>query len=173
LAPLGGDQQRGISVHGHLRLPLRVGPHRARSATRSSAEGPEPGRPQVCTLASDVRPCWNRVIPRICFSKLLEYFWMNAIPRLTNVQVLVMGVAEDCCPKVRNPPPEFTCFTYCILQLHSSPSPIPQVTAKIHIDQVRNYFKKTCTKLSCFLFSVHRLHCPTCRTADSPRNSLG
>ena len=41
-------------------------------------------------------------------SKLLEYFWMNAIPRLTNVQVLVMGVAEDCCPKV---------------------------TAKIHIDQ--------------------------------------
>uniref|UniRef100_A0A915NYB2 F-box domain-containing protein n=1 Tax=Meloidogyne floridensis TaxID=298350 RepID=A0A915NYB2_9BILA len=40
--------------------------------------------------------------------KLLEYFWMNSITRLNNVCVLVMGVAEDCCPKV---------------------------TAKIHIDQ--------------------------------------
>nr|CAD2192247.1 unnamed protein product [Meloidogyne enterolobii] len=31
--------------------------------------------------------------------KLLEYFWMNSITRLNNVCVLVMGVAEDCCPK--------------------------------------------------------------------------
>uniref|UniRef100_A0A183BZY2 F-box domain-containing protein n=1 Tax=Globodera pallida TaxID=36090 RepID=A0A183BZY2_GLOPA len=34
-------------------------------------------------------------------SKLLEYFWMGGIPRLNSVRVLAMGVAEDCCPKVK------------------------------------------------------------------------
>jgi hypothetical protein len=79
------------------------------------------------------------------FSKLLEYFWMSSIPRMTNIRVLVMGIAEDCCPKacfyelsrgamfffsngvfhkiiIENP------FVYRISLI--------KVHAKIHIDQV-------------------------------------
>lgn len=54
-------------------------------------------------------------------SKLLEYFWMSSIPRLCNIQVLVMGVAEDCCPKV---------------------------TAKIHIDQFIDCIAQNCPLLT-------------------------
>uniref|UniRef100_A0A1I7ZIX4 F-box domain-containing protein n=2 Tax=Steinernema glaseri TaxID=37863 RepID=A0A1I7ZIX4_9BILA len=53
--------------------------------------------------------------------KLLEYFWMNMIPKLRNIKVLVMGVAEDCCPKVN---------------------------AKIHIDQFVDCIAQNCPRLS-------------------------
>uniref|UniRef100_A0A914ECN4 F-box domain-containing protein n=2 Tax=Acrobeloides nanus TaxID=290746 RepID=A0A914ECN4_9BILA len=53
--------------------------------------------------------------------KLLEYFWMNMIPKLRNAQVLVMGIAEDCCPKV---------------------------IAKIHIDQFIDCLAQNCPKLT-------------------------
>ncbi|KAI6187581.1 F-box domain-containing protein [Aphelenchoides besseyi] len=53
--------------------------------------------------------------------KLLEYFWMNMIPKLRNVRVLVMGIAEDCCPKV---------------------------TAKIHIDQFIDCIAQNCSHLT-------------------------
>uniref|UniRef100_A0A915EPC4 F-box domain-containing protein n=1 Tax=Ditylenchus dipsaci TaxID=166011 RepID=A0A915EPC4_9BILA len=52
--------------------------------------------------------------------KLLEYFWMNMIPKLKNIRILVMGMAEDCCPKV---------------------------TAKIHIDQFVDCIAQNCSKL--------------------------
>jgi len=52
--------------------------------------------------------------------KLLEYFWMNAIPKLRDVRTLVMGMAEDCCPKV---------------------------IAKIHIDQFIDCLAQNCPKL--------------------------
>uniref|UniRef100_A0A9J2P1N5 F-box domain-containing protein n=1 Tax=Ascaris lumbricoides TaxID=6252 RepID=A0A9J2P1N5_ASCLU len=52
--------------------------------------------------------------------KLLEYFWMNMIPKLRNVRVLVMGIAEDCCPKV---------------------------IAKIHIDQFIDCIAQNCPHL--------------------------
>uniref|UniRef100_A0A914Y8N2 F-box domain-containing protein n=1 Tax=Panagrolaimus superbus TaxID=310955 RepID=A0A914Y8N2_9BILA len=53
--------------------------------------------------------------------KLLEYFWMNMISKLKNVRVLVMGIAEDCCPKV---------------------------TAKIHIDQFVDCIAQNCPRLT-------------------------
>ncbi|KHN76091.1 F-box/LRR-repeat protein 7 [Toxocara canis] len=53
--------------------------------------------------------------------KLLEYFWMNMIPKLRNIRVLVMGIAEDCCPKV---------------------------IAKIHIDQFIDCIAQNCPQLS-------------------------
>jgi hypothetical protein len=53
--------------------------------------------------------------------KLLEYFWMNMIPKLRNIHVLVMGIAEDCCPKV---------------------------TAKIHVDQFIDCLAQNCPRLS-------------------------
>ncbi|CAB3399547.1 unnamed protein product [Caenorhabditis bovis] len=53
--------------------------------------------------------------------KLLEYFWMNMMPQLGNVRVLVMGIAEDCCPKV---------------------------VAKIHIDQFIDCLAQNCPKLT-------------------------
>ncbi|GMR61646.1 hypothetical protein PMAYCL1PPCAC_31841 [Pristionchus mayeri] len=53
--------------------------------------------------------------------KLLEYFWMNMIPQLKNIRVLVMGIAEDCCPKV---------------------------VAKIHVDQFIDCIAQNCPKLS-------------------------
>uniref|UniRef100_A0A7E4ZRV0 Ovule protein n=1 Tax=Panagrellus redivivus TaxID=6233 RepID=A0A7E4ZRV0_PANRE len=53
--------------------------------------------------------------------KLLEYFWMNMISKLKNINVLVMGIAEDCCPKV---------------------------TAKIHIDQFIDCIAQNCSKLT-------------------------
>ncbi|KAH7731969.1 Protein T28B4.1 b [Aphelenchoides avenae] len=53
--------------------------------------------------------------------KLLEYFWMNMIPKLRNIRVLVMGIAEDCCPKV---------------------------TAKIHIDQFIDCLAQNCPRLT-------------------------
>uniref|UniRef100_A0A915A8Y5 F-box domain-containing protein n=2 Tax=Parascaris univalens TaxID=6257 RepID=A0A915A8Y5_PARUN len=52
--------------------------------------------------------------------KLLEYFWMNMIPKLRNIRVLVMGIAEDCCPKV---------------------------VAKIHIDQFIDCIAQNCPHL--------------------------
>uniref|UniRef100_A0A0N5A3I4 F-box domain-containing protein n=1 Tax=Parastrongyloides trichosuri TaxID=131310 RepID=A0A0N5A3I4_PARTI len=55
--------------------------------------------------------------------KLLEYFWMNMIPNLRNVNILVMGIAEDCCPKVN---------------------------AKIHIDQFIDCVAQNCPKLTRF-----------------------
>uniref|UniRef100_A0AC35U5B5 F-box domain-containing protein n=1 Tax=Rhabditophanes sp. KR3021 TaxID=114890 RepID=A0AC35U5B5_9BILA len=55
--------------------------------------------------------------------KLLEYFWMNMIPNLSNAHVLVMGIAEDCCPKVNS---------------------------KIHIDQFIDCVAQNCSKLSRF-----------------------
>ncbi|GMT36962.1 hypothetical protein PFISCL1PPCAC_28259 [Pristionchus fissidentatus] len=53
--------------------------------------------------------------------KLLEYFWMNMIPQLKNIRVLVMGIAEDCCPKV---------------------------VAKIHVDQFIDCIAQNCPRLS-------------------------
>ncbi|VDK45884.1 unnamed protein product [Anisakis simplex] len=53
--------------------------------------------------------------------KLLEYFWMNMIPKLHNIRVLVMGIAEDCCPKV---------------------------IAKIHIDQFVDCIAQNCPRLT-------------------------
>ncbi|CAI4223961.1 unnamed protein product [Auanema sp. JU1783] len=53
--------------------------------------------------------------------KLLEYFWMNMIPQLRNIKVLVMGIAEDCCPKV---------------------------VAKIHIDQFIDCIAQNCPSLT-------------------------
>ena len=61
-------------------------------------------------------------------SKLLEYFWMSGIPRLDSVRVLVMGVAEDCCPKVE--------------EIKVKRMDSVQVTAKIHIDQFIGKFTK-------------------------------
>ena len=53
--------------------------------------------------------------------KLLEYFWCsNVIPKLKNINILIMGMAEDCCPKV---------------------------TAKIHIDQFIDSLAANCPKL--------------------------
>ncbi|VDD93995.1 unnamed protein product [Enterobius vermicularis] len=52
--------------------------------------------------------------------KLLEYFWTGMIPKLRNIKTLVMGIAEDCCPKV---------------------------TAKIHIDQFIECIAQNCSKL--------------------------
>ena len=52
--------------------------------------------------------------------KLLEYFWMNSIPKLSNIRIMVMGMAEDCCPKV---------------------------TAKIHVDQFIDCIAQNCPKL--------------------------
>uniref|UniRef100_A0A0N5AY56 F-box domain-containing protein n=1 Tax=Syphacia muris TaxID=451379 RepID=A0A0N5AY56_9BILA len=52
--------------------------------------------------------------------KLLEYFWTSVIPKLKNINTLVMGIAEDCCPKV---------------------------TAKIHIDQFIECIAQNCYKL--------------------------
>ncbi|CAD6193104.1 unnamed protein product [Caenorhabditis auriculariae] len=53
--------------------------------------------------------------------KLLEYFWMNMIPQLKNIRVLVMGIAEDCCPKV---------------------------VAKIHVDQFIDCIAQNCPRLT-------------------------
>lgn len=53
--------------------------------------------------------------------KLLEYFWMNMIPKMKNIRVIVMGIAEDCCLKV---------------------------TAKIHIDQFIDCIAQNCPKLT-------------------------
>ncbi|PAV80934.1 hypothetical protein WR25_04772 isoform D [Diploscapter pachys] len=53
--------------------------------------------------------------------KLLEYFWMNMIPQLRNIRVLVMGIAEDCCPKV---------------------------VAKIHVDQFIDCIAQNCPRLA-------------------------
>ncbi|KAI6176396.1 F-box domain protein [Aphelenchoides bicaudatus] len=53
--------------------------------------------------------------------KLLEYFWMNMIPKLRNIRVLVMGIAEDCCSKV---------------------------TAKIHVDQFIDCIAQNCPHLT-------------------------
>ncbi|CAD5220219.1 unnamed protein product [Bursaphelenchus xylophilus] len=52
--------------------------------------------------------------------RLLEYFWMNMIPHLRNIRVLVMGIAEDCCPKV---------------------------VSKIHIDQFIDCIAQNCHQL--------------------------
>ncbi|WKY10059.1 hypothetical protein Q1695_002425 [Nippostrongylus brasiliensis] len=53
--------------------------------------------------------------------KLLEYFWMNMIPQLKNIRVIVMGIAEDCCPKV---------------------------AAKIHVDQFIDCIAQHCPRLT-------------------------
>ncbi|PIO74180.1 hypothetical protein TELCIR_03815 [Teladorsagia circumcincta] len=53
--------------------------------------------------------------------KLLEYFWMNMIPQLKNIRVIVMGIAEDCCPKV---------------------------AAKIHVDQFIDCIAQNCPRLT-------------------------
>ncbi|EPB67369.1 F-box domain protein [Ancylostoma ceylanicum] len=53
--------------------------------------------------------------------KLLEYFWMNMIPQLKNIRVIVMGIAEDCCAKV---------------------------AAKIHIDQFIDCIAQNCPRLT-------------------------
>uniref|UniRef100_A0A1I7TJ08 F-box domain-containing protein n=1 Tax=Caenorhabditis tropicalis TaxID=1561998 RepID=A0A1I7TJ08_9PELO len=53
--------------------------------------------------------------------KLLEYFWMNMIPQLRNIRVMVMGIAEDCCPKV---------------------------VAKIHVDQFIDCIAQNCPRLT-------------------------
>lgn len=53
--------------------------------------------------------------------KLLEYFWMNMIPKLKNIRIIVMGTAEDCCPKV---------------------------IAKIHIDQFIDCIAQNCPRLT-------------------------
>ncbi|CAJ0951912.1 unnamed protein product, partial [Mesorhabditis belari] len=53
--------------------------------------------------------------------KLLEYFWINMIPQMRNINVLVMGIAEDCCPKV---------------------------TAKIHVDQFIDCIAGNCPRLA-------------------------
>ncbi|CAJ0577769.1 unnamed protein product, partial [Mesorhabditis spiculigera] len=53
--------------------------------------------------------------------KLLEYFWINMIPQMKEINVLVMGIAEDCCPKV---------------------------TAKIHVDQFIDCIAGNCPKLT-------------------------
>ncbi|CCD69938.1 F-box domain-containing protein [Caenorhabditis elegans] len=53
--------------------------------------------------------------------KLLEYFWMNMIPQLRNIRVMVMGIAEDCCPKV---------------------------VAKIHVDQFVDCIAQNCPRLT-------------------------
>lgn len=53
--------------------------------------------------------------------KLLEYFWMNMIPKLKNIRIIVMGIAEDCCPKV---------------------------IAKIHIDQFIDCIAQNCPRLT-------------------------
>uniref|UniRef100_A0A914X6M2 Uncharacterized protein n=1 Tax=Plectus sambesii TaxID=2011161 RepID=A0A914X6M2_9BILA len=52
--------------------------------------------------------------------KLLEYFWMNMVPKLRNIRTLAMGIAEDCCPKV---------------------------TAKIHVDQFIDCIAQNCSRL--------------------------
>ncbi|MFH4979835.1 hypothetical protein AB6A40_006544 [Gnathostoma spinigerum] len=52
---------------------------------------------------------------------LLEYFWTNAIPKLHNIRVLVMGIAEDCCPKV---------------------------STKIHIDQFIDCIAQNCPRIT-------------------------
>ncbi|KHJ98580.1 hypothetical protein OESDEN_01435 [Oesophagostomum dentatum] len=53
--------------------------------------------------------------------KLLEYFWMNMIPQLKNIRVIVMGIAEDCCAKV---------------------------AAKIHVDQFIECIAQNCPRLT-------------------------
>ncbi|CAJ0590116.1 unnamed protein product [Cylicocyclus nassatus] len=53
--------------------------------------------------------------------KLLEYFWMNVIPQLKNIKVIVMGIAEDCCAKV---------------------------AAKIHVDQFIDCIAQNCPLLT-------------------------
>ncbi|KAK6756942.1 hypothetical protein RB195_015019 [Necator americanus] len=53
--------------------------------------------------------------------KLLEYFWMNMIPQLKNIRVIVMGIAEDCCAKV---------------------------AAKIHVDQFIDCLAQNCPRLT-------------------------
>ncbi|VDM78206.1 unnamed protein product [Strongylus vulgaris] len=53
--------------------------------------------------------------------KLLEYFWMNMIPQLKNIRVIVMGIAEDCCAKV---------------------------AAKIHVDQFIDCIAQNCPLLT-------------------------
>ncbi|KRX99773.1 F-box/LRR-repeat protein 7, partial [Trichinella pseudospiralis] len=52
--------------------------------------------------------------------KLLEQFWVSSLPKLTHLQILIMGIVEDCCPKV---------------------------TAKIHIDQVIDCISQNIAKI--------------------------
>ncbi|CDW59172.1 F-box-like domain containing protein [Trichuris trichiura] len=33
--------------------------------------------------------------------KLLEQFWLNVLPMMPSLELLIMGMAEDCCPKVK------------------------------------------------------------------------
>jgi len=53
--------------------------------------------------------------------KLLEYFWMHSIPKMRNIRVLVMGIAEDCCQKI---------------------------AAKIHVDQFIDCLAQHCARLT-------------------------
>ncbi|KRX52852.1 putative F-box/LRR-repeat protein, partial [Trichinella sp. T9] len=52
--------------------------------------------------------------------KLLEQFWVSSLPKLSHLQILIMGIVEDCCPKV---------------------------TAKIHIDQVIDCISQNIAKI--------------------------